>query len=99
MKRFEEYVALNWTAWDKFGDDWYFHDCDLNPEFFVGKEEDLKDIYALSEIHGIKPTVYFSFDDTGFLVQVYVPYNTNDDEEVIKTWDYQGVISCGPKVN
>lgn len=98
MKRFEEYVATNWTAWDKFGE-WYFHDCDLDPKFFAGKEEDLKDIYALSEIHGIKPTVYFSFDDTGFLIQVYVPYATASDEEVIKTWNYQGVISCGPKLD
>lgn len=98
MKRFEEYVINRWSAWDKFGDDWYFHDCDLNSEFFVGKEDDLKDIYALTEIHGITPTVYFSFDDTGFLIQIYVPYETTGEED-IKTWDYQGVISCGPKQN
>lgn len=98
MKRFEEYVITKWNAWDKFGEDYYFHDCDLNPEFFVGKEDDLKDIYAQSEIYGVKPTVYFSFVDIGFLIQIYIPYET-EDSDVIKTWDYQGVISCGPKLN
>lgn len=90
MKRFEAFIVDKWENWDNFGHDYYFYDCILNDEFFKDHSDDLAKIKEVQEKEGL-PTVYLSFDDTGFLIQVYF----NDEENV---WAYQGIISCGPKI-
>lgn len=90
---FEQHVVKSWVGYDNYGSDYYFYDCELNPTFFVGAESDLAEIEAEMAKHGGKPTVYFSFDDTGFIIQIYSQFDASD-----KTWAYEGVISRGTKI-
>lgn len=96
MMRFEQFVIEEWKDWDNFGNDYYFYDCKLNPSFWAGKEADLQDIYAKQEILGKLPVVYFTFDETGFMIQVYFEDLVNDNGPV---WAYQGIISRGTKLD
>lgn len=96
VKRFEEFVVTRWSAWDIIDDGYQFEDCDLNPEFWVGKEADLKDIYDNCEIHNCTPWVCFFFSDTGFIIEVGI---YNEDTQFEKTWAYEGLISRGNKIS
>lgn len=95
MKRFEEFVVTSWEDWDLIGHGFQFGGCVLNPEFWVGREDDLKDIYAESEIQGSLPWVHFCFEDTGFIIEVGI---YNEDTEYERNWVYEGVISRGEPV-
>lgn len=96
MMRFEEFVVESWEGFDVFGNDYYFYGCELNPSFWAGREQDLEEINNHRKIFNEKPIVYFSFDDTGFLIQIYFPGNALEDENS-PAWSYQGIISRGPK--
>lgn len=95
VKRFEEFVVKSWEDWDMIGHGFQFGNCKLNPEFWVGKEDELKKILEQCEIHNCLPWVCFCFEDTGFTIEVGI---YDEDTEFEKTWLYEGLISRGNKI-
>lgn len=99
MKRFEEFVVTDWKEWDDLGDGYQFGGCTLNPDFFVGAEEDLKSIHVLQELHGVLPSVYFQFADTGFLIEISLWKENAEGEYMdIHSWSYEGGITRGKPI-
>lgn len=91
MISFERYVVESWKGFDMFGNDYYFYECSLNPSFWAGRERDLEEINARAELLGELPTVYFTFDESGFVIQVYFPEeNSGEDSVNPPYWAYQG---------
>lgn len=96
MKRFEEFVVTDWIEWDDLGDGYQFGGCTLNPEFFVGREDDLDEIKEFMSTFGVKPSVYFQFADTGFLIEISLWREAEDGEyQELGSWSYEGIISRG----
>ncbi|ENB2373865.1 hypothetical protein ABHG04_001663 [Escherichia coli] len=99
MISFERYVVESWKGFDMFGNDYYFYECSLNPSFWAGRERDLEEINARAELLGELPIVYFTFDASGFVIQVYFPEeNSGEDSVNPPYWAYQGIISRGTKL-
>ena len=99
MKRFEEFVVTSWKEWDDTGDGYQFGGCTLNPEFFVGAEDDLTLINEMVETFGVLPSVYFQFADTGFLIEIGLWKEYGDGEyHELNSWIYEGGITRGQTV-
>lgn len=99
MKRFEEFVVTDWKEWDDLGDGYQFGGCTLNPDFFVGEEETLAKINEVSSEHGVLPSVYFQFSDTGFLIEIGLWKEDEDDEyQELGSWVYEGGITRGKPI-
>lgn len=99
MKRFEEFVVIDWKEWDNLGDGYQFGSCTLNPDFFVGEEETLSKINKMSSEHGVLPSVYFQFADTGFLIEIGLWKEDEEGEyQELGTWVYEGGITRGKSI-
>lgn len=99
MKRFEEYVVTEWKEWDDLGDGYQFGGCTLNPDFFVGAEDDLALINEMVETFGVLPSVYFQFADTGFLIEISLWKEYEDGEyRELNSWVYEGGITRGQTI-
>lgn len=96
MKRFEEFVVIDWKDWDDLGDGYQFGGCTLNPDFFKGSEEDLDKINEIISTFNVQPSVYFQFADSGFLIEISLWKEDEAGEyNELGSWSYEGVISRG----
>ena len=96
MKRFEEFVVTDWKDWDDIGDGYQFGGCTLNPDFFVGAEDDFAAITEMISTFGVQPSVYFQFSDTGFLIEISLWKEAEDGEyQELGSWAYEGGITRG----
>lgn len=99
MKRFEEFVVKEWKEWGDLGDGYQFGGCTLNPDFFVGAEDDLALINEMVETFGVLPSVYFQFADTGFLIEISLWKEYEDGEyNELNSWVYEVGITRGTTV-
>lgn len=99
MKRFEEFVVTEWKEWDDLGAGYQFGGCTLNPDFFVGAEDDLALINEMVETFGVLPSVYFQFADTGFLIEISLWKEYEDGEyNELNSWVYEGGITRGKTI-
>lgn len=100
MKRFEEFVVTDWKEWDDIGDGYQFGGCTLNPNFFVGREEDLARITEMSSTFGVLPSVCFIFGDNGFVIEIDLWREAEDGTyHELGSWTYEGIISRGNKIS